>query len=30
MQVEGDDALLLLSWPYGTIAMPVVLAVFPK
>jgi hypothetical protein len=29
MQVEGDRAQLL-SWPYGTVAMPVVLAVFPK
>jgi len=28
-QVEGSRAKLL-SWPYGTIAMPVVLAVFPK
>ena len=30
MQAEGDDASLLLTWPYGTIAMPVVLAVLPK
>jgi Phosphodiester glycosidase len=28
-QVEGDQARLL-TWPYGTIAMPVVLAVFPR
>ncbi len=28
-QVEGTRAKLL-SWPYGTVAMPVVLAVFPK
>ncbi len=28
-QVEGDRARLLV-WPYGTIAMPVVLAVFPR
>ncbi len=28
-QVEGDRAQLLV-WPYGTIAMPVVLAVFPR
>jgi hypothetical protein len=28
-QVEGDQAQLL-TWLYGTIAMPVVLAVFPK
>jgi len=28
-QVEGDHAELL-TWPYGTVAMPVVLAVFPK
>jgi hypothetical protein len=30
MQTEGDDALLLLAWPYGTIPMPIVLAVFPR
>ena len=29
VQVEGNAAHLL-SWPYGTVAMPVVLAVFPK
>jgi hypothetical protein len=29
IQVQGDDAQLL-TWPYGTVAMPVVLAVFPK
>jgi hypothetical protein len=29
-QVEGDQAAALLTWPYGTIAMPIVLAVFPK
>jgi hypothetical protein len=29
IQVQGDDAQLLI-WPYGTVAMPVVLAVFPK
>jgi len=28
-RVEGDR-LWLLSWPYGTFAMPVILAVFPK
>jgi hypothetical protein len=28
-QVEGDQ-VKLLTWPYGTVAMPVVLAVFPK
>lgn len=28
-QVKGDRAQLLM-WPYGTVAMPVVLAVFPK
>ena len=28
-QVEGNRAELL-TWPYGTVAMPVVLAVFPK
>jgi exopolysaccharide biosynthesis protein len=30
MQVDGDQALLLLTWPYGTIPMPIVLAVFPR
>jgi hypothetical protein len=29
MEVEGDKAELL-TWPYGTVAMPVVLAVFPR
>ena len=29
IQVEGKDAQLL-TWPYGTVAMPIVLAVFPK
>ena len=29
MQVDGDRGQLL-TWPHGTIAMPVVLAVFPK
>jgi phosphodiester glycosidase len=29
MQVDGDRGQLL-TWPYGTIAMPIVLAVFPK
>jgi hypothetical protein len=29
MQVVGDRGQLL-TWPYGTIAMPIVLAVFPK
>jgi hypothetical protein len=29
VQVQGDDAKLL-TWLYGTVAMPVVLAVFPK
>ncbi len=28
-QVEGDDARLLM-WPYGSVAMPVILAVFPR
>jgi len=28
-QVHGDDAKLL-SWPYGNVAMPIVLAVFPR
>lgn len=28
-QVEGDR-VRLLTWPYGTVAMPVVLAVFPR
>ena len=28
-QVKGNTAALL-TWPYGTVAMPVVLAVFPK
>jgi hypothetical protein len=28
-QVEGDR-VRLLTWPFGTVAMPVVLAVFPK
>jgi hypothetical protein len=29
LQVQGDSAQLL-TWPYGTVAMPIVLAVFPK
>ena len=29
LQVE-DSRAKLLSWPYGTVAMPIVLAVFPK
>jgi phosphodiester glycosidase len=29
IQVDGNDAKLL-TWPYGTVAMPIVLAVFPK
>jgi hypothetical protein len=29
IQVQGDDAKLM-TWPYGTVAMPVVMAVFPK
>lgn len=29
MQVHGDDAKLL-TWPYGTVPLPVVLAVFPR
>lgn len=28
-QVEGDR-VRLLTWPYGTVAMPIVLAVFPR
>jgi phosphodiester glycosidase len=28
-QVEGDK-VQLLTWPYGTVAMPIVLAVFPR
>ncbi len=28
-QVEGDK-VELLTWPYGTVAMPIVLAVFPR
>jgi uncharacterized protein YigE (DUF2233 family) len=28
-QVEGDN-VRLLTWPYGTVAMPIVLAVFPR
>jgi hypothetical protein len=28
-QVDGDRAQLL-TWPYGTVAMPIVLAVFPR
>lgn len=29
-QVNDDRVALLLNWPYGTIDMPVVLAVFPR
>jgi hypothetical protein len=29
LQAEGD-VVHLLTWPYGTVAMPIVLAVFPK
>jgi hypothetical protein len=29
IQAKGDD-VKLLSWPYGTAAMPIVMAVFPK
>jgi hypothetical protein len=28
-KVDGDTAKLLV-WPYGTVAMPIVLAVFPR
>jgi hypothetical protein len=29
VQAQEDDARLL-TWPYGTVAVPIVLAVFPK
>lgn len=29
IETKGDD-VELLTWPYGTVAMPIVLAVFPK
>jgi len=33
MEVEGERAserAQLLTWPYGTVAMPIVLAVYPR
>lgn len=28
-EIDGDK-VQLLTWPYGTVAMPIVLAVFPR